>query len=97
MDIEQTTVVDVPDQHRYEIRSGDQRLGLATYELRDGAVVFLHTETEPAVQGQGVGGRLAQGALDDVRRRGLSAVPRCSFIAGWIDDHPEYADLVAHD
>jgi hypothetical protein len=95
MDIEQTQVVDVPEESHYELRDGDRRIGLATYELRDGMVVFLHTEVDQTLQERGLGGRLAKGALDDVRRRGLTAVPRCSFIAGWIDRHPEYADLVA--
>jgi hypothetical protein len=94
MDIEQTQVVDVPDEGRYELRDGDRRIGLVTYQLQDGAVVFLHTEVDRTLQERGLGGRLAKGALDDVRRRGLSVVPRCSFIAGWIDKHPEYADLV---
>jgi predicted GNAT family acetyltransferase len=35
-----------------------------------------------------------QGALDDVRARGGSVVARCTFVRGWIDRHPEYADLV---
>ena len=95
MDIEQTQVVDVPEQSRYELRDGDRRIGLVTYQLQGGAVVFLHTEVDQTLQERGLGGRLAKGALDDVRRRGLSAVPRCAFIKSWIDKHPDYADLVA--
>jgi predicted GNAT family acetyltransferase len=33
--------------------------------------------------------------LDDAREQGLSVVPLCPFIAGYIDRHPEYCDLVA--
>jgi hypothetical protein len=43
----------------------------------------------------GVGSRLAKGALDDVRRRGLKVVARCPFIAAWLKRHPDYADLLA--
>ena len=38
---------------------------------------------------------LARGALDHVRARGLKAIAQCEFIAGYLDKHPEYADLVA--
>ena len=30
-----------------------------------------------------------------VARRGLSVVPVCPFIAGWIEKHPDYQHLVA--
>jgi predicted GNAT family acetyltransferase len=33
-------------------------------------------------------------ALDDVRAKGGSVVPKCSFVRGWIERHPDYADLV---
>jgi hypothetical protein len=36
-----------------------------------------------------------QGALDDARRRGWRIVPQCPFVAEFIAEHPEYADLVA--
>lgn len=89
-----TEVRDNPDQHRYEVTEDGMLAGFAEYRLRDGAVVFTHTEIGDAFEGQGIGGRLARGALDDVRARGLSAVPQCPFIKGWIERHPDYADLV---
>ncbi|MGY1638942.1 GNAT family N-acetyltransferase [Geodermatophilus sp. SYSU D00742] len=88
------TVRDVPGADRYEIRHGDRVLGLAAYQREGDRVVFTHTEVDPDQEGEGVGSTLARGALDDVRARGLRAVPRCSFIRGWIERHQEYADLV---
>jgi uncharacterized protein len=88
------TVRDVPGADRYEVLDGDRVLGLAAYLRHGDQVVFTHTEVDPDQGGSGVGGTLARGALDDVRSRGLRAVPRCPFIRGWIERHPEYADLV---
>ncbi|MGY1607007.1 MULTISPECIES: GNAT family N-acetyltransferase [unclassified Geodermatophilus] len=88
---------DAPDAERYEIRDGDRLLGLAAYRRRGDEVVFTHTEVDPQAEGSGLGGTLVRGALDDVRTRGLRAVPHCSFVRGWIERHPEYQDLVAHD
>ncbi|MGY1706803.1 GNAT family N-acetyltransferase [Geodermatophilus sp. SYSU D00697] len=84
----------MPGAGRYEVRDGDRVLGLAAYQREGDRVVFTHTEVDPDQEGNGVGSTLARGALDDVRARGLRAVPRCSFIAAWVDRHPDYADLV---
>ena len=90
-------VADSPAKHRYEAILDDRVVGVSVYELIDDRVVFLHTEVDDGLEGLGVGSRLAKGALDDVRRRGLKVVARCPFIAAWLKRHPDYADLLADD
>ncbi|RFU39659.1 N-acetyltransferase [Actinomadura logoneensis] len=89
-------VKDDRERNRYEITVDGALAGFAEYHLRkDGrTVVFTHTEIFPEFGGQGVGGALARGALDDVRAGGRTVVPLCPFIKGWIDKHPDYQDLV---
>lgn len=89
------TVVDVPDACRYELLLDGHRIGLLAYRRRDDRMALTHTEVSPACQGRGFGGRLAAAALDDARRQRLAVAPLCPFIAAYIRDHPEYADLVA--
>lgn len=79
---------------RYELVV-DGATAFASYRMQDGRRVFTHTEVPESMAGQGVGSALARGALDDARARGMAVVPRCSFIAGYIERHPEYQDLVA--
>jgi predicted GNAT family acetyltransferase len=90
------TVQDNPAKSRYEA-SDDTGVvaGFAQYTMRDGTLVFTHTEVDDAFEGRGVGSALARGALDDVRERGLPVRPDCEFIRGYIEKHEEYADLVA--
>ena len=88
-------VFDHQEASRYEIRVDDRVAGFAEYESRPGRVVFTHTEVADEFEGRGLAGRLARAALDDVRSRGLLVVPLCPYIAGYIDKHPEYADLLA--
>jgi predicted GNAT family acetyltransferase len=88
------TVTDAPEDSRYEIRDGDRLLGLAAYERQGNRVVFTHTEVEDDEEHSGLGSRLVRAALDDVRGHGRTVVPRCSFVRGWIERHPEYRDLV---
>jgi predicted GNAT family acetyltransferase len=92
-------VTDNPAENRYEARIDGELLGHSDYHLTKSSIVFTHTEVSPDAEGKGVGSALARGALDDVRAKGeRDVVPVCTFIHGWIDDHPEYADLVRqHD
>ncbi|QGN35360.1 GNAT family N-acetyltransferase [Microlunatus sp. Gsoil 973] len=80
---------------RYTASLGGTVVGLIDYSERPGAVVFLHTETDPAYQGRGFAGRLTAYALDDVRSRGLSVVPLCGYTQRFLVEHPDYADLLA--
>jgi predicted GNAT family acetyltransferase len=88
-----TQVVDVADRHRYEIVRDGTPLGYAAYQKPRQLIVFTHTEVDPTLEGQGIGGRLLRGALDDVRRQGLPVLPICPFVHAWMSRHPEYADL----
>lgn len=88
-------VEDNPAEHRFEILVDDALAGVAAYRLQPGVVVFTHTEVEQAFEGKGVGSALVRGALDQVRQRGDQVVAICPFVAGYIERHPEYADLLA--
>jgi uncharacterized protein len=90
----QIEVLDNPDASRFELRLDGELVGSAFYRPEPGRIVFTHTEIGPSHKGEGLGGRLARGALEDVRRRGLAVVPVCPFIAGYIRSHSEYRDLV---
>ena len=88
-------IVDNPGERRYEALLEDRVVGVSEYHLVGDQIIFLHTEVDPSVEGLGVGSRLAKGALDDVRQRGLKVVAECPFIAAWLKRHREYADLLA--
>jgi uncharacterized protein len=45
------------------------------------------------VEGQGIGGQLARGDLDQVRTLGLPVLPICPFVQAWMSRHPQYIDL----
>jgi predicted GNAT family acetyltransferase len=88
-------VTDNREQSRYEARVDGELAAYSAYHLTKSSIVFTHTETLPEFKGHGVAGALARAALDDVRAKGeRDVVPVCPFIHGFIDDHPEYADLV---
>jgi predicted GNAT family acetyltransferase len=90
-------VRDNPEELRYEIFAGDERLGEIRYRTEPGAIVLVHTDVAPSAEGHGVGTRLIEGALQDIRSRGLHVVPVCPFVRAYLRRHPEQRDLVVSD
>jgi hypothetical protein len=91
------TVRDNPTELRYELLDGDTVVGLIRYRIEPGAVALIHTEIEPAHEGQGLASELVKGALDDLRGRGLRLIPICPYVRSWLERHPEYTDLITAD
>ena len=93
----ETSVVDVPDRGRFEVRLGERVVGLASYHVENGTMALPHTEVDPSVAGRGIGSLLVAGVLAAARERGLTVLPYCSFVRHYIQQHPEHVDLVAED
>ncbi len=85
----------VPEKSRYELRTGDEVIGFADAEERDGVVVIPFVKVDSQYSGQGLGARLVRETLDDIRSRGLKVTPICGFAASFIDRNREYRDLLA--
>ena len=95
------TVDDNRTRQRFEIRLDGNLAGFADYQLRVGdppgerVLMFTHTEVDAAQRGGGIATELIGAALAQVRADGGKVLPMCSFVADYVDRHPEYADLVA--
>ena len=89
-------VVMNPATGRFEVTL-DAEVAFAEYHLHEGYITLPHTVVPPAFEGKGVGSALAKAALGYARDHGLKVKPTCPFIAGYIDRHPEYQDLVHPD
>jgi uncharacterized protein len=83
------------ERSRYEITFDGRPVGFADFRRQGDTVVFPHTVIEPSMRGQGFRPELVSCALDDVRGGGGSVVARCWYVAQFIDNTPEYADLLA--
>jgi predicted GNAT family acetyltransferase len=87
-------LVDNQKLNRYEI-SVDGKTAFSEYKIDNGVITFLHTEVPNEFRGKGVGSKLVRGELEAARARGLKVVARCEFVAGYIQGHPEFQDLLA--
>jgi NAD+ kinase len=94
-DASDATVVDSFEQSRYEILLGGELAGVLHYRRHGGEVELAHTEIDQAFEGRGLAGRLASAALEDARGRATPVVASCPFVAGYLERHPEYHELLA--
>lgn len=92
-----TEVRDNAERRRFEVVVDGGVAGFAEYQRRGGRIIFVHTQIDPAHEGQGLASALARAALDAARETGEPVVPLCPFIAAYIERHEEYADLVDRD
>ncbi|HEY8614473.1 MAG TPA: GNAT family N-acetyltransferase [Roseomonas sp.] len=88
-------VTDNRAQDRFEMDAGGSQPAIIAYEREGDRIVLTHTTVPEELSGQGVGSRLVSGALAMIRAEGLRIVPRCSFVAAYIDRHREEQDLLA--
>ena len=85
-------VVHNGDGFRFEV-TVDGRTGVAEYVDRGGVWVMNHTSVPDELRGQGVAGRLVKTALEAARAAGVKVDPQCSYVAVYMERHPEFADL----
>ena len=79
---------------RYEAHIGDELAGILEYRVSDGTVLFPHTQVHPQFGGRGIGAQLASRAVHEAADQGLSMIPACWFVRGWINKHPEFQSFV---
>jgi predicted GNAT family acetyltransferase len=82
-----------PERYDFDLGGGETAFALVREE--GDVVTVYHTEVPRRLRGSGNGARLVTAVLDDIRARGRKVRPRCPFVAAFIRDNPQYADLLA--
>ena len=67
-------VIDNKADHRFELEV-EGHLATEHYKLDGNVITFEHTDVPKELGGKGVGSKLVQGALDQVRAAGLKLIP----------------------
>mgnify|MGYP002077648830 CR=1 FL=1 len=94
MDTSITLDVDDHGDGRYTLLVDGQAAGELDFRMQEGRRVFTHTGIRDAYEGNGLAGKLARRVLDDARAEGLRIVPKCPFVASYLDKHPDDQDLI---
>ena len=88
-----SAIIDNKADHRFELEV-EGHLATEHYKRDGNVITFEHTDVPKELGGKGVGSKLVQGALDQVRTAGLKVIPQCPFVKAFIDKHPDYQDLL---
>jgi predicted GNAT family acetyltransferase len=86
-------VINNPHGQRFETTM-DGHVAVLNYKQDGRSITFLHTEVPQQLAGRGVGSALAKTGLKYAREQGLQVIPKCEFMASYIEKHPEFADLL---
>lgn len=86
-------IVNNTEAQRFEAQLGAEQ-AVADYHLKNGVIIFTHTEVPELMEGKGVAGKLIKTALDAAQKEHYQVVPLCPFVAAYIKRHSEYRDLV---
>jgi len=89
-----TSIRDNKERQRFEL-DVEGKIAFANYRMMSDVVIITHTETPPALRGRGIGSDLVKGALEQIQAEGHKVRAGCSFVADYLDQHPEYADMIA--
>ena len=89
-----SAIIDNKADHRFELEV-EGHLATEHYKRDGNVITFEHTDVPKELGGKGVGSKLVQGALDQVRTAGLKVIPQCPFVKAWIEKHADYQDLLA--
>jgi hypothetical protein len=81
-------------RHRFELEV-DGQIAFTEYRIEANVMTLYHTLTPPALRGRGLAARVVQAALHDALARGLKVLPLCWYVSGYINEHPEFRDLLA--
>jgi predicted GNAT family acetyltransferase len=62
------------------------------YVVRGRDAIFTHTFVPPELRGRGLAARLVRAALQWASEAGLMVIPQCSYVAVFLQRHPELAE-----
>jgi len=94
MDAESITVVNNSDENRFEVVLGNDIAMILYKRVRGDRIIYYHTQVPEAFGGKGIGSKLVRGALDWARENKLRVIALCPFVAGYVQRHEEYQDIV---
>ena len=73
----------------------DAHTAFIEYTMKDNKIFLTHTEVPKALEGQGVGSVLVKKTLQHSKDHNMIVVPSCSFVANYINKHPEWQSILS--
>lgn len=83
-----------PTQQRFVARVAGAEAYLRYAPAGDRVLDYASTFVPPQLRERHIASAIVRQALDYARENGLRIIPSCWFVAGYVERHPEYGDLV---
>jgi RimJ/RimL family protein N-acetyltransferase/predicted GNAT family acetyltransferase len=90
-------IVTNPISGQFEAVRNDTVVGLLAYDKVGNHFDLRHTFVPKALRGQHIANVLVAESLDQIRSAAGTMTPSCTYVAAFVEQHPEYADLVAQN
>lgn len=87
------TLIDNEAAKQYEFHV-DGAVARIEYIKANNKIFLTHTEVPVALEGQGIASAIVKQVLEEAQKNDWTLVPMCPFVAGYIQQHPEWRSLV---
>jgi hypothetical protein len=86
----------IPEQLDGDVHNKMANMGtvLSYHRVAPRVLDLRSTLVPPHLRGRGIGTELVRKALDWARSEGYKVIPSCTFVAWFLQENPEYQDLV---
>jgi len=88
------TVVHNVEANRFEVLLDNGQTAYLEYHEITVGLNFAHTYVPKGYEGKGIAAAIVQFGLEYVRKNNLLLIPSCSYVATYIERHPEFKSLV---
>jgi uncharacterized protein len=83
-----------PGGSAYEAVVDGKVIGITGYEDAHDRRILINTAVDPEYRHQGIAHQIIAYALDDIRAQHWTVTIICPIVGEFIQEHPEYADLI---
>ncbi|AXE17168.1 N-acetyltransferase [Runella rosea] len=86
-------IINNVERHRFEAEV-DGEVAFVEYQWKQGTIYILHTFVPHVLRGRGLAAQLAVFVLNTIRQEQWPVKIYCPFFKKYIQEHPEYQDLM---
>jgi uncharacterized protein len=92
VDVDNLEIMHNAKSNRFEVQLNGE-LAMAQYMRQGDTLRLTYTVVPPNYRGQGIAAKLAHAVLEYAKAEGLQVQPICSYMAAYVEGHPEYKSL----
>ncbi len=83
------------DHECFRVHLREDSYATVHYQFVDQAMHITYTKVPDALQGKGYGKIMMESVLPLIEIQGFKIVPKCSYVAHYLNKHPEWEHLLA--